>query len=861
MSDMSDKTETNNIPLQERNDGKSLPPLVKTNAESDDANFSDMNPEQIKLSSMAKKHDFTDGFPSQPRPVPIRSSSPSYSKGNSYANDDKEFIKEIERFKKYSRVESVKKNKALFFSLCFIAAAGIFYALAFVSMNAAKQDNINQIESDIVTLAGECPNPSDSGQCTMSDNLLSLEEKNQSGLVPYLIDNDKDGLSDYYELKKSKTDPLKPDSDGDGVFDGAEVYFNLNPLSDKSDGQTSDKDFAAERSFKIESASLTVSGSPLIYSSFFEKTDNISLNGALGLIGDAYEYYTEADGSSAKISFGYSYDMLEKWTTSKDNLSVLKFDQSSSSFVPIESVNDTSSKIVSAVITENGIYALGDKTASTADFTSQVLFLIDNSGSMFPEEMCEGSEENDVDFKRVDFVLEMIDRFDDNTSFAAGKFTGKYTTLCEMTESKEDIKKSVESLRNSNENFSGTEIASSVIKATSLFNQGNNYKNYIILITDGMPSAINEDTEKEARELCDKFNITLITVGIGKQVDTAYLKSFAEDTNGTYYNATNAEALEAIYEKIDSFTSYNQIQITESDSTIQSVVLADSGFSITDDSLKYSNFRTKDFLGGTSFGISQLVSKYYSGTLPDKQNDFFFPDGKEIHGYDLSGSGLIADVRINLNEWSSPVLDAYQSYTDRKDKWDFKNIVNGCLYHNSDTRSYLASNYLEEAEIEYSFINDDNNFFKELLKKITFSEIKNIQSAQCAVVSVDNGGEDIEVIRAINYYQNIYSYNKCTCCNFGSCGDDAFSLLTEEISEGRPAVLTIGTKTVVGIKLLKINDAADKYKLQVYDCEEPQAEKYIELTGTKVYDSEKKPKTQYTAVYNSTEQPLCIYII
>ncbi len=43
-------------------------------------------------------------------------------------------------------------------------------------------------------------------------------------------DMDKDGLSDYWELK-FQTDPLNADSDGDGYKDGVEIDFGFNPLS------------------------------------------------------------------------------------------------------------------------------------------------------------------------------------------------------------------------------------------------------------------------------------------------------------------------------------------------------------------------------------------------------------------------------------------------------------------------------------------------------------------------------------------------------------------------------------------------------------------------------------------------------
>jgi hypothetical protein len=101
-----------------------------------------------------------------------------------------------------------------------------------------------------------------------------------------------------------------------------------------------------------------------------------------------------------------------------------------------------------------------------------------------------------------------------------------------------------------------------------------------------------------------------------------------------------------------------------------------------------------------------------------------------------------------------------------------------------------------------------------ITKAITFSDIKNITTAQCAVVTPNNGGDDIEVIRAICYYQNLHYYKKCTCYSFSSNGDKALEVLIDELSEGRPAVVTIGSKAVVGTKLLKIDGAADKYKLQ-----------------------------------------------
>ena len=42
--------------------------------------------------------------------------------------------------------------------------------------------------------------------------------------------------------------------------------------------------------------------------------------------------------------------------------------------------------------------------------STELMFVIDNSGSMYPQEMVDGSEENDTQFKRVDLSNRIIDK-------------------------------------------------------------------------------------------------------------------------------------------------------------------------------------------------------------------------------------------------------------------------------------------------------------------------------------------------------------------------------------------------------------------------------------------------------------------
>lgn len=60
------------------------------------------------------------------------------------------------------------------------------------------------------------------------DGLFDDMEK-KVGTDPLKADTDTDGLDDYAETMVWLTDPFKPDTDGDGHPDGEEVRNNFNP--------------------------------------------------------------------------------------------------------------------------------------------------------------------------------------------------------------------------------------------------------------------------------------------------------------------------------------------------------------------------------------------------------------------------------------------------------------------------------------------------------------------------------------------------------------------------------------------------------------------------------------------------------
>ncbi len=61
-------------------------------------------------------------------------------------------------------------------------------------------------------------------------DLISDEEENRLGTNPKETDTDGDTVPDKLEIEKYKTSPIKPDTDDDGEWDGAELLLGHDPL-------------------------------------------------------------------------------------------------------------------------------------------------------------------------------------------------------------------------------------------------------------------------------------------------------------------------------------------------------------------------------------------------------------------------------------------------------------------------------------------------------------------------------------------------------------------------------------------------------------------------------------------------------
>ena len=86
---------------------------------------------------------------------------------------------------------------------------------------------------------------------TDGDGLSDGAEVNQYKTDPAKADTDGDGLSEGDEVNKYKTDPVKIDTDGGGANDGAEVKSKTNPLDSKDDVAKATTTIVLEKGKKV----------------------------------------------------------------------------------------------------------------------------------------------------------------------------------------------------------------------------------------------------------------------------------------------------------------------------------------------------------------------------------------------------------------------------------------------------------------------------------------------------------------------------------------------------------------------------------------------------------------------------------
>lgn len=180
---------------------------------------------------------------------------------------------------------------------------------------------------------------------------------------------------------------------------------------------------------------------------------------------------------------------------------------------------------------------------------SEVIFVMDISLSM---------NENDPNDRRKTLISNIVNELSDDTKIALVVFAKNSDDIINGISSKVNNKFIVTDVYNitndsGNTDNSGTNGAGALNYSLNLFSN-NDTRKYIVFFTDGVDNAYSGGTYSDAINKAKDKNVRIITIGIGKEIDSKNLTSVASSTNGKYYNCSSG--------KLSSYTKliYDEIK-------------------------------------------------------------------------------------------------------------------------------------------------------------------------------------------------------------------------------------------------------------------------------------------------------------
>lgn len=761
---------------------------------------------------------------------------------------------------KIYRKETFRKRIKIFAvaAAVLIAVFGTITLLANMR-NKQEQDRIKNliagIKTDALTLTPDYVSSDDED----NDGVTNLNEEKL--LTDYRErDTDRDGICDGDEVTAG-TDPTKNDTDGDGILDGYELILGLDPLKESTDGSTADGQRIFDVVREYENAKLTVKGSANLSDTVFDNLDLVGFKNNTGILSNAMSFYTDYTFTSATISFKIDSQTLSDNRTDLNGLSIYKFCPETQEFELVESQRDAAGGIISADITECATYLVGKTTIMGEEPVMRVQLLIDNSGSMYPEEMCHGSEENDVDFKRLDLSNNIINMLSDDSLVAVSKFTADYTELADFTKDRSELKKAIDRIKTETERFNGTDFQHAIMSAIGEFSAADdgNYSNMIIMLCDG-----NSDDEYTVDpdaiiDAAKKNNILVLMIGLGQEVSAERMQKIAEGTGGKYYTAANADALDEVFTQIETTFNYDITSYgTEGKSGYS---IANTGFVPSANGFSFENFRTTSS-NGTCFGMAMFARDWYTGKLMLKA-DKYKPETKsklvfEALGYDLTGTtaGSGFNDKKNLYELKVEAVKNNE-FNDMASYLDLETDKHATILPvKSDILAKAKS--MGFGTVNYSIQDLDLGW---LYAQLLAVDVQN----NSAAIEATYGKDEAELYKALLRYHVLQWESVDSCTYKLSEGRECFDRLEQLMLDGVPAVIMLnGNHAVNAIGLIQDADCPRRFILQIYDNNYPGEirEIVVEKIVTGIFENgtgDGEIVYSYVAVYDSENISITLY--
>lgn len=680
---------------------------------------------------------------------------------------------------------------------------------------------------------------------------ISLEDNKN---IDY-IDIDEDGLSDKYEEENSNTDKNKKSTDDSLIDDGNKIVLKVDSKqiktkeevekieddsSENNDGKEEKntiEDKVYEYTLNLENigAKADIKGKGNIVSTTIDLYDLNTLNEISSVCSKAYSITTSDNIDSINLTLKYDKNIISNKALDENMLAIYKLDVENNKYIKQETSVDVANSTLSASVKEGGKYFIADSSKLKTSLSTELMFVIDNSGSMYSKDMVEGSEENDTQFKRVDLSNRIIDKLKGDYKFGAGKFTFEYEELAPLSSDKEKVKEKINEIKTLTEKFSGTYIGNALDGGLKGFDtKESNTRRYLILLTDGKDTSnikgYDEKKIQSAINSAKEKKVKVFTIGLGNSLETDKLEKIAKETGGKYYYASNSEILEDIFELIAADINYGFIDF-DKETNDDYVIYKNNNFLSKENGMPVNNFSTTKNNYGATYGMSLFSKLYYENKLPSKMGSITVKDKDtkeniKTDGYELRiEKGLLSNFKLDKLEFMKEQPKDFMSTT----------VENGVLAISSEYKKQLNSYGCTYYNFTYNNPNAGFSKYEHYILDNEFSENK----------KSDLSDTDKKFINAI-YRLDILKHRD-ERISFETSPDEAYENLISNLDKKEVPIIYLNGYYAVCVQKVLVDIYDDNnIKLEVYDSNYMGKNKYIDVKRTKIFnDLEDNNKNNY----------------
>ena len=693
------------------------------------------------------------------------------------------------------------------------------------------------------------------------DGLTNKEEKEYK-TNPQVYDTDMDGLDDNYEIFTSKTDPNNKDSDMDGLSDYDEIKLDLNPnLSDSKGDGILDGKRTLSYDYNSDKVKIKITGSGNVASTVAEVISDTKISKKEGLIDNLYTFYTDATIKEANITIQYLDSDLEKYGLAEDKLYLYYFNPETSDYEKVDAVVDAENNVIKANLSHFSNYVIGDSTKFKGKTTSEVLFVLDNSWSMYTDEQYtkytgdintgdafDGFDKEGLRFTITkDIANKLIDK---NYKIGISEFRADYKNVLEIGSSKNEIDSRLDKMMGSFvTNKAGTNITNALYNGIKEFDKNSDSTKCIVLLTDGFDLELKKNTTSIIENAIEN-NVKIYSVGFGGGSYNTELANISNGTGGMFYSSSNAQGLKELFENIGAELNDSLVDI-DGDLKSDGILVADSGFVVNRDGFSFKNYGSNLSNDGHCYGMATFAEMYYKKVLPLKYGEKYLGDLKS-YAFDFKGTYFenypnLYDYKLKTNELKYSAWFGFDYFNEKLPANIYK--INGTtLSYNDKYKDDINKSGVYDISVVKSGLDKSAQLEKHGVNYEDYEEtLINEDKMQKSSV-VDN--DDLQLFNAIyclyikqssveKVYSSGFKFLYWAREAFGYdqnevLGADGFinilkSRLNDKDAVAISGIIGGGGHVINAISLVRDVETPNHYYIGVYDNNYPGEKRYLEV--------------------------------